>query len=83
MLREKVCQVSQPPAFSSGQTLPFENTRVEAFEEAGNLAVVDDAVTIEELVRGLNAIGVTPRDLIAILQAIKASGALAAELELI
>ena len=43
----------------------------------------NEIATIAELVQGLNAMGVTPRDLIAILQAIKASGALAAELELL
>ena len=51
-------------------------------EEDARLTLVDGPVTIEELVRGLNAIGVTPRDLIAILQAVKVAGALSAELEL-
>lgn len=74
-------QVSQPPPFSPGQTVVVENQDVLAVEEEGRLAVVDGSVTINELVRGLNAIGVTPRDLIAILQAIKAAGALSAELE--
>lgn len=74
-------QVSQPPPFSPGETVVVENQDVLAVEEEGRLAVVDGSVTIDELVRGLNAIGVTPRDLIAILQAIKAAGALSAELE--
>ena len=53
-----------------------------AVEEAARLSVLPGPVSIDELVRALNAMGVTPRDLIAILQAIKASGALDAELEL-
>ena len=51
-------------------------------EEQTNLMVVPEGVTISDLVKALNAIGVTPRDLISILQAIKAAGALHAELEL-
>jgi len=74
--------VSQPLPFSEGQTTPVTNDEVEVEEEEARLTVVQGPVTIEELVRGLNAIGVTPRDLIAILQAIKAAGALPAELEL-
>jgi flagellar P-ring protein FlgI len=45
------------------------------------LGIVDGAVTLQELVNGLNALGVGPRDLIAILQAIKAAGALQAEID--
>ena len=51
-------------------------------EESASLSVVKGPVTIEELARGLNALGVTPRDLISILQAIKAAGALSADIEL-
>jgi flagellar P-ring protein precursor FlgI len=75
-------QVSQPSALSGGETVVVQNRDIFAFEEPGNLNVLDDFVTIGDLVRGLNAMGVTPRDLIAILQAIKAAGALSAELEL-
>jgi flagellar P-ring protein precursor FlgI len=75
-------QVSQPGAFSGGNTVVIQNRDVIAFEEPGNLNVLGGFVTIGDLVRGLNAMGVTPRDLIAILQAIKAAGALSAELEL-
>jgi flagellar P-ring protein precursor FlgI len=74
--------VSQPAPFSDGETLRVRNEDVEATEERAALTVVDGGVTIEELVQGLNAIGVTPRDLISILQAIKAAGALSADLEL-
>ena len=75
-------EVSQPLPFSDGVTVGVTNDEVTAVEEEARLMVVDGPVTIEELVRGLNAIGVSPRDLISILQAIKAAGALGAELEL-
>ncbi|HYF55240.1 MAG TPA: flagellar basal body P-ring protein FlgI, partial [Salinarimonas sp.] len=50
-------------------------------DDGKKLAVVRDGVTLRELVDGLNALGVGPRDLISILQAIKASGALQADIE--
>ncbi len=75
-------EVSQPLPFSQGETVGVTNDEVSAVEESSNLVIVDGPVTIDELVRGLNAMGVTPRDLISILQAIKAAGALGAELEL-
>ena len=75
--------VSQPAPFSQGETVEVINDEVEAIEESASLAIVGGGVSIAELVRGLNAIGVTPRDLIAILQTIKASGALAADLEIL
>ncbi len=76
-------EASQPAPFGEGDTALVQNQDVEAVEEAAQLTVVEGGVTILDLVQGLNAIGVTPRDLIAILQAIKASGALAADLELL
>lgn len=77
-------EISQPAPFSRvGQTERVRNEAVETTEDEAQLIVVPDSVTIEALVQGLNAIGVTPRDLISILQAIKAAGALSAELELI
>jgi flagellar P-ring protein precursor FlgI len=51
-------------------------------EEGGSLLVVSSGVNLGEVIRALNAIGATPRDLIAILQSIKAAGALQAELEI-
>lgn len=75
--------VSQPEPFGAGDTVVFDNTDVTATEEGGQLALVGGTVTVDELVRGLNALGVTPRDLIAILQAIQAAGALQAELEIL
>ncbi len=59
-------------------------TAVRVDTEGGNkLAIVRESVSLRDLVDGLNALGVGPRDLISILQAIKASGALNAELEVI
>ena len=75
-------EVSQPLPFSDGETARVRNDDVEAVEDEAALTVVEGPVTIRELVQGLNAIGVTPRDLISILQAIKAAGALSADLEL-
>jgi len=75
-------QVSQPAPFGAGQTARVQNTDVEAFEEKSNLSVIEETVTIGELVRALNAMGTTPTDLISIIQAIKASGALAADVEM-
>lgn len=74
-------EVSQPLPFSDGETTPVVNDAITAVEEDARLTVVQGPVTIDELVRGLNAMGVTPRDLISILQAIKAAGALSADLE--
>jgi flagellar P-ring protein precursor FlgI len=76
-------EVSQPNPFGEGTTERVSNSDVSAVEEAGQLQLLGGPVTVDELVRGLNALGVTPRDLIAILQAIQASGAMSAELELL
>ncbi|MDJ1158458.1 flagellar basal body P-ring protein FlgI [Chelatococcus sp. SYSU_G07232] len=75
-------QVSQPAPFSNGVTTVVPRTGVKVDTQDGNkLAIVREGVTLKELVDGLNALGIGPRDLIAILQAIKASGALQAEIE--
>lgn len=75
--------ISQPGPFSKGETVvqPVEETTVQ--EERSRLIVLPESVTLGEVVRALNLVGVTPRDLVAILQAIKAAGALQAELEII
>ena len=75
--------VSQPLPFSQGKTIVTPDTEIAVEEEQNQLVVVESGVTIGEMVRALNALGVSPRDLIAILQAIKAAGALQAELEMI
>ena len=76
-------QVSQPNAFSNtGTTTTVDRTDVQIDEgESNKLAVLKGGVNLQELVNGLNALGVGPRDMITILQAIKAAGALQAEIE--
>jgi flagellar P-ring protein precursor FlgI len=75
-------QVSQPNALAGGQTVVTPRTNIEVDEQAERrMGVLPGAVTLDELVRGLNSLGVGPRDLITILQTIKAAGALQAELE--
>lgn len=76
-------QVSQPPPFApqGSQTVVVPKTDLNVKEDHASLAVVPAGASIGDVVAGLNAIGVTPRDLISILQAIKRAGALNAELE--
>ena len=74
--------VSQPNAFSQGTTVASPVTDLMAKEESRNLHLVEGA-TLQELVDGLNAIGATPRDLISILRALKSSGSLYADLEVL
>ncbi len=76
-------QVSQPGPFAeAGQTEVTQNTNIEIEDDADRrLAMLEAGVTLQELVDGLNALGVGPRDMITILQAIKAAGALQAEIE--
>jgi flagellar P-ring protein precursor FlgI len=77
-------QVSQPGPFSQGQTAVVPRTDIQVDEQSNNrLAVMNSGVTLQELVPSLNALGVGPRDMIAILQSIKAAGALQAEIEVI
>ncbi|MCP4716012.1 MAG: flagellar basal body P-ring protein FlgI [Deltaproteobacteria bacterium] len=75
--------VSQPMPFSQGQTVVVPQTNVQVQEQKANLILMTEGVNIGQVIRGLNAIGVTPRDLIAIIQSIKAAGALQAALEII
>ena len=72
----------QPPELSGGETAIVPRTRVITEEGEDHLIVVPKGIGISEVVNALNSIGVTPRDLISILQASKASGALHAELDL-
>ncbi|NMB47015.1 MAG: flagellar basal body P-ring protein FlgI [Firmicutes bacterium] len=76
-------EVVQPPAFSAGETVIKETQTLTVEEEQGQLMLLPGAATIGDLVNVLNAIGATPRDIVAILQAIKESGALYGELEII
>lgn len=78
-------QVSQPQPFAqTGETVVVPRTQIEIDDDAEKkLTVLPQQVTLQELVNGLNALGVGPRDMISILQAIKAAGALQAELEVL
>jgi len=76
-------RISQPLPFSQGQTVVVPDSTVTTQEGENRLMVLPEGVSIGQVVQALNAIGVTPRDLIAILQAIKAAGALQADLEII
>ena len=72
--------VSQPPPLSNGQTVAVPQTKVGMAEDKGHLLVLDMGVSIGDIAKALNAIGATPRDMISIFQAIKAAGALHADL---
>jgi flagellar P-ring protein precursor FlgI len=75
-------QVSQPTPFSrGGSTVKVPRTTIGVQEDGRKLAVVSNGVSLQQLVDGLNALGIGPRDLIAILQAIKAAGAIQADIE--
>lgn len=77
-------QVSQPsPLSKSGETKVVPRTDLKVEEENRRLMVLQEGVSIGDVVRALNMLGVTPRDLISILQAVKAAGALQAELSII
>jgi flagellar P-ring protein precursor FlgI len=75
--------VSQPPALSSGTTTVVPQVGVGVKEEKTRNVVLKQGATVEELVRALMTIGSTPRDVISILQNLRAAGALEAELEVI
>jgi flagellar P-ring protein precursor FlgI len=75
--------ISQPGPLSSGQTVVAEKANIQIKQEPGILIQVPAAPQLADVVRALNALGATPQDLLAILQAIKAAGALNAELEVI
>lgn len=80
VIRESA-SVSQPSAFAEqGETVTVPETEIEVTEKPANLVVMNMGVSIGDVARALNAIGATPRDLIAIFQAIKVAGALHAEL---
>jgi flagellar P-ring protein precursor FlgI len=75
-------QVSQPLPFSEGATAVTPNTQLMVKEEKSSVILMPAGVNIQEIVNALNAIGVSPRDLIAIFQALKEAGALQAELKI-
>ncbi|HEY1181605.1 MAG TPA: flagellar basal body P-ring protein FlgI, partial [Rhodocyclaceae bacterium] len=74
---------SQPNAFSGGQTTPVANAQIDINQELKAMQNVRTSANLADIVKALNALGANPQDLIAILQAMKAAGALRAELEVI
>lgn len=76
-------EVSQPLPFSQGETVVMPETEISVKEEKNKLLLLRSGASIGDVVRGLNSLGVSPRDLITIFQAIKAAGALQAKLEVI
>lgn len=75
-------EVSQPNPLSKGETVVTPKTTVEVKERKPASVILPDGATVDEVVRGLRAVGASARDIISILQAIKAAGALAADLEM-
>jgi len=76
-------QASQPAPFSYGTTAITENTNISVKQEGNGFTMLRAGAKLPDVVRALNTLGATPQDLLAILQAIKAAGALRAELEII
>lgn len=75
-------EISQPAPFSDGVTAEVPRTNVAVDDEGQNqLAIIQDGISLRELVDGLNALGIGPRDMITILQSIKAAGALQAAIQ--
>ncbi len=75
--------VSQPNAFGQGQTTGVTNAQIQVKSDKGELVNLAASAKLTDVVKALNAIGATPQDLLSILQALKAAGALRAELEVI
>ncbi len=76
-------EVSQPAAFSSGQTAVVPQTKVDAKEEKAKSITLEKGATVDQLVRALQGIGSTPRDIITILESMRSAGALDAEIEVL
>ncbi|MGZ3236349.1 MAG: flagellar basal body P-ring protein FlgI [Burkholderiaceae bacterium] len=75
--------VSQPNPLSNGQTVAVQNSQVDIKKDSGQVLMLKAGASLSDVVKALNAIGSTPQDLLAILQAMKAAGALRADLEII
>jgi flagellar P-ring protein precursor FlgI len=75
--------VSQPNALAAGQTTPVQNAQISINKDPGKVMLLKGGVSLSDVVKALNSIGATPQDLLVILQAMKAAGALRAELEII
>jgi len=76
-------RVSQPAPFSNGQTAVTPNSNISADEEKAHVAMLKGGTSLSKIVDALNLLGVTPSDLVAILEALKQSGALKAEMVVI
>jgi len=76
-------QVSQPGALSGGQTVVTEKNDIQVTQQGGQVINVPASAQLADVVKALNALGATPQDLLAILQAMKSAGALQADLEVI
>jgi flagellar P-ring protein precursor FlgI len=75
--------ISQPAPLSGGQTVVAAQSQIEISKEPGKVMLLKGGTALADVVKALNAIGASPQDLLAILQAMKAAGALRAELEII
>lgn len=76
-------QVSQPNALATGNTVGVQNADISIQQDSGGVVRLPKASNLRDVVRALNAVGATPQDLLAILQAMKAAGSLRAQLEII
>jgi flagellar P-ring protein FlgI len=76
-------QVSQPPPLSGGRTVVTQTSQIDIKSDPGKVIMVKGGASLSDVVKALNAIGASPQDLLAILQAMKAAGSLRAELEII
>jgi len=77
---QSVPVISQPAPFSSGQTVLTQLTTINVYQDTTMVTAIEGAATVQDIARALNALKVLPRDIIAIFQALKESGALKAEL---
>lgn len=76
-------QVSQPEPFSEGETVVTEKSNISVQQQGTALRMIEGSADLVDVVKALNALGVTPQDLMSILEALKAAGSLRAELEII
>ena len=75
--------ISQPGLLSGGATVVAQKSQIEISQAGGALQVVRGGALLSDVIKGLNTLGANPQDLVSILQAMKAAGALRAELEII
>jgi len=75
--------ISQPNPLSGGSTVVAQKSQIEVNQAGGALQVVRGGALLSDVIKGLNTLGANPQDLVSILQAMKAAGALRAELEII